>query len=250
MLENVRVAGERGLDTEPGSSASGGWESLFNGKNLNGWYSYLPDEGKNDPEGVFKVENGVIHILDVEDKGERDYGYLATKKEYGDYHLRLEYRWGSKRFAPRATEKRDSGVVYHMNGDDRVWPEGVEYQIQEGDTGDFWMLSGTTLTTTVRSPDEEEPRYQRFGQPYTSHPGPYVRIVKDGTFDLARGWNTVDIIVRGDTSTHMVNGRVNNRAYNLYEKNGDPLRSGKILLQAEGAEVFYRNIQIRSLGAQ
>ncbi len=48
----------------------------------------------------------------------------------------------------------------------------------------------------------------------------------------------------------MINGRVNNRAYKLYGKDGDSLRAGKILLQVEGAEVFYRNIQIRSLGAK
>ncbi len=135
-----------------------------------------------------------------------------------------------------------------MTGDDRVWPKGVEYQIQEGDTGDFWMLSGTTLETTVQSPDVEEPRYQRFGRPFTSSPGSYIRIVKDGTFEREGDWNTVDIIVRGDTAVHMINGHVNNRAYKLYAKDGDALTAGKILLQVEGAEVFYRNIQLRSLG--
>ena len=248
VLENVRAAGTE-AETEPATETAGGWENLFNGKNLDGWYTYLESEGKDsDPRDVFKVENGVLHLLDVEDTGERDYGYLATQKSYQNYHLRLEYRWGSKRFYPRATEKRDSGVIYHMTGDDRVWPQGVEYQIQEGDTGDFWLLSGTTLETTVRSPDEEEPRYRQFGKPFTSEPGSYIRIVKDGTFNSEKGWNTVDLIVRGDTATHMINGHVNNRAHKLFGKDGDPLSDGKILLEVEGAEVFYRNIQIRPLG--
>ncbi len=59
---------------------SEGWVPLFNGKNLDGWYSYLDSSGKNkDPNGVFKVENGMIHILDVPmSGGKSDNGYLAT----------------------------------------------------------------------------------------------------------------------------------------------------------------------------
>jgi hypothetical protein len=244
VLENVRPSGAKIPDVH----ALAGWEPLFNGHNLDGWYTYLPSEGKNrDPEGVFKVTDGTLHILDVADRGHRDFGYLATEKSYRDYHLRLEYRWGDKRFAPRANAKRDSGVIYHFDGSDKVWPRGVEYQIQEGDTGDFWLIGGTTLSTTVASVRSDEPRYQQFGTPYTSRRGNFVRIVKDGTHESRHGWNTVDIIVRDDTAVHMINGRVNNRAYSLHRPSGGALTSGKILLQAEGAEIFYRNIVIRPL---
>ena len=240
VVSNVRLAG-----TAP--DVSGGWENLFNGADLSGWYSYLPSKGKNnDPEGVFRAENGEIHILGVENKGFREFGYLATEKSYKNYHLRLEYRWGTKKFVPRDRDRRDSGVVYHVSGPDQVWPQGVEYQIQEGDTGDFWLLGGPTLTTTVASADAKEPRFAASGVPYKSKSGRFVRIVKDGAHERA-GWNTVDIIVDGNTATHMINGQVNNRAYSLHTPGGDDLGSGKILLQAEGAEVFYRNIQIRPL---
>jgi hypothetical protein len=243
VLHNVRPAA-----AVPDIHALAGWEPLFNGQDLDGWYTYLPSEGLNqDPEGVFKVTDGTLHILGVADKGHREFGYLATEKSYQNYHLRLEYRWGRKRFAPRANAKRDSGVIYHFDGRDKVWPRGVEYQIQEGDTGDFWLIDGTTLSTTVRSARSDEPRYQQGGTPYTSRQGSFVRIVKDGTHERERGWNTVDIIVRGDTATHMINGRVNNRAYSLHRPGGGSLTSGKILLQAEGAEIFYRNILIRPL---
>ena len=240
VLGNVRLSGAT-------PEVPGAWEPLFNGSDLSGWYSYLPSKGKNnDLEGVFRAENGMIHILGVEDHGAREFGYLATEKSYSNYHLRLEYRWGDKRFAPRDRSKRDSGVVYHVTGPDTVWPDGVEYQIQEGDTGDFWLLGGPTLTTTVASTRPKEPQYAQNGLPYTSRSGRFVRIVKDETHERA-GWNTVDIIVQGDTATHMINGQVNNRAYSLHTPGGDSLNAGKILLQAEGAEVFYRNIQIRQL---
>lgn len=227
----------------------GGWEPLFNGQNLDGWYSYLPDNGLNsDPEGIFRAENGMIHILGVPNNGYRAFGYLATESSYKDYQLRLEYKWGSKRFAPRDRSKRDSGVIYHFGGADRIWPTGVEYQIQEGDTGDFWMLGGPTLETTVETPHAHEPQYQPDGQPYTSRSGDFIRIMKNGTFDHNDGWNTVEITVQGNTATHRINGEINNRAYSLFDKNGSPLTSGKILLQAEGAEIYYRNVAIRPLG--
>lgn len=36
---------------------------LFNGKNLDGFYTYLDKHGKNnDPDHVFRVENGVVHV--------------------------------------------------------------------------------------------------------------------------------------------------------------------------------------------
>ena len=240
VLGNVKLAGSA-------PELNSGWEPLFNGSDLSGWYSYLPSQGKNnDPEGVFRAENGVLHILGVENKGSREFGYLATEKSYRNYHLRLEYRWGEERFAPRERSKRDSGVVYHVSGPDKVWPQGVEYQIQEGDTGDFWLLGGPTLTTTVASTRPKEPQFAANGVPYQSRSGRFVRIAKDQTHERA-GWNTVDIIVRGNTAVHMINGEVNNRAYSLHTPAGGDLDSGKILLQAEGAEVFYRNVEIRSL---
>lgn len=250
VLGNARLSGANSGDRGAPETASS-WEPLFNGTDLSGWYSYLPSKGKNnDPEGVFRAENGELHVLGVEGSGSggrhREFGYLATEKSYKNYHLRLEYRWGNKRFAPRDRSPRDSGVVYHVSGPDKVWPQGVEYQIQEGDTGDFWLLSGTTLQTTVASARVKEPQFAQNGTPYTSRGGRFVRITKDATHEQA-GWNTVDIIVRGNTAVHMINGQVNNRAYALYAPGGEALDSGKILLQAEGAEVFYRNVQIQQL---
>ena len=114
----------------------------------------------------------MLHILDVPDRGQRqEFGYLATNRSYGDYHLRFQYRWGDKRFAPRDNAKRDSGVMYHLSGRDRVWPRSVELQVQEGDTGDFWLIGGTTLSTTVASKRENPKRYREGGDPYTTRAG-------------------------------------------------------------------------------
>ena len=83
---------------------------LFNGKDLTGWYSYSTSSADRSPHGVFKVEDGAIHILG------QDFGYIATEKSYENYTLTVEFKWGEKQFAPRATGKRDSGVLYHSGG--------------------------------------------------------------------------------------------------------------------------------------
>ena len=234
--------------SEPVRPNSSEWISLFNGKNLDGWTTFLSSEGRNrDPQGVFKAENGMLHILDVPNRGQRQaFGYLATNRSYGDYHLRFQYRWGDKRFVPRDRAKRDSGVVYHIQGSDRVWPKSVELQVQEGDTGDFWLLGGVTMETTVASTGGDPKRYREGGVPYTTRAGSYVRVAKDRTRDSRSGWNTVELIVRGDSAVHIVNGEVVNRGEHL-RSSGKPLTAGRIAFQAEGAEVYYRNIELKPL---
>ena len=239
-------AGDLSPTTGPTTDPTGdGWISLFNGKNLDGWTTFLPSRGRNnDPEGVFKVENGMLHILDVPDRGQRqEFGYLATNRSYGDYHLRFEYRWGAKKFVPRANAKRDSGVMYHLQGSDRVWPRSVELQVQEGDTGDFWLIGGTTLSTTVASIRQNPKRYRGGGTPYTTRPGLFVQIANDQTRDSKSGWNTVELIVKGNEAVHIVNGQVVNRGE--LQSGGKPLTEGRIAFQAEGAEVYYRNIELK-----
>ena len=61
----------------------------------------------NDQKQVFRTieENGEI-LLAV--SGEI-YGGLTTKQEYQNYHLKLQFKWGEKKWAPRLDVKRDSG---------------------------------------------------------------------------------------------------------------------------------------------
>lgn len=230
------------LNSAP-AQADDEWIPIFNGTSLDGWYTWLPTPGKNnDPQGVFKVENGMLHILDIpETDAEQEFGYIATEQEYSNYHLRFEYKWGTKKFAPRADQKRDSGVLYHVVGEDRIWPTSVESQVQEGDTGDFFLLGGTGLTTEV------EPgtiNYQAGGERTTTG----GRIIKSSTEDSLTEWNVSEVIVRGDSAVHIVNGVVVNRGFAI-RHGGQPLMSGRILFQVEGAEVFYRNIEIKPLPA-
>jgi hypothetical protein len=196
-------------------------QKLFNGTDTKGWYSYLDTLGKNnDPERNFKVENGIICIA-----GKR-FGYLCTEKSYSNYYLKAEFKWGEKRYPPRENDKRDSGILYNFNevNPDKVWPICFECQVQEGDCGDYWCV-GTMIDSPNKSAIE-------WGM---------KRIFRTQNFENPRGeWNTIEIISNGNQSEHYVNGHLVN-----FGKNAS-VSEGKILIQSEGSEVYYKNIVISS----
>src|SRR5438045_2075945 len=83
--------------------------TLFNGKDLTNFYAWLgaPAKGgkpygkNNDPEKVFTVENGMIRVSG------KVFGGLITEKEYENYHLLVEFKWGEKTWPPREKAARD-----------------------------------------------------------------------------------------------------------------------------------------------
>ncbi len=251
-----------GCSTLSPEKPSARWTPLFNGKDLSGWYTYLKESGKdNDPNKVFQVSDGVIHIYkDAEEGSTQPFGYFASNQPYGDCRIRFEYKWGTKRFGTRATAKRDSGFLYHMVGDDGgyakgPWPYSVECQIQEGDTGDTYAI-GMQVSSTIdpASADAKQKTFKEAsegGAPYTSPPKGNNRIIRNPLAEK-EGWNSVEVVLKGDSAVHIVNGKVNMRLTNIQGPawpNKDEMvtvSKGKILFQAEGAEVMYRKIEIQS----
>jgi len=244
-----------------GPADDGGWISLFNGKNLDGWYTFLPTTGRNaDPKKFFKVEDGMIHILDLsEDPNEwrGTVGYLATNREYSDVRIHAEYKWGTKRFSRSVEGKRNSGFLYLVVGPDKMFPRSLECQIEETDTGDLWLVDGISIATWLVDPyssmysdDPSAPGSKRvIGGPQI----PASRVLKSGDFEDRTGWNTVEVILEGDRSTHIINGRTVNRAWDIKQPDPQdpgqmiPLKSGHIALEAEGSEIWFRNVRIKPL---
>jgi hypothetical protein len=196
---------------------------LFNGKDLSGWYTYTKKYGKDrDEEKVFRVENGVLHF-----EGE-PMGYICTNDSYKNFYLRIVFRWGDKKYPPRLNAPRDSGVLYHFPEDveDRTWPTSIECQIQENDCGDYWCVGGTSAL----SPNSGQME------------GTQQRIPRTANYENPNPeWNTVEVVCLDDKSEHYVNGHLVNEAYNL------SVSEGKILLQLEGAEIFYSTVELLSL---
>jgi len=196
---------------------------LFNGRDFSGWYTFIEGDGKNnDPDHIFTIEpGGVIHVLG------KKMGYLGTEKEYSNYRLSLEFKWGEKKWPPHENEPRDAGVLYHCVGPDKVWMKSVECQIEEGDCGDVWLTGGEggAPSLTVK------------GKKYTGG-----RVIKFADYEKPKGqWNQVTVVADGDKIQQSINGKLN------MEGSESSLTSGKINLQSEGAEIYYRNVTLTPL---
>ena len=132
--------------------------------------------------------------------------------------------------------------------------QSQECQIQEGDCGDYWSVAGGIVDVEgYRKNDKGPVIYKKGGTKFTvpgkDSGGP--RIVKDPDNEKPTGqWNTIELLTVGGTSVHVVNGKVvmiltNSRR--RVEGKEVPLTRGKIQLQSEGAEVFYRHVDYRPL---
>ena len=212
---------------------------LFDGKDLSQFDTFLPSTGLNsDPNHVFTVEHGTVHVSGTE------MGYFVTRQEYRNYYLRAEFKWGEGTFAPRVGQARDSGILYNIQGPNKVWPRSIEFQINEGCTGDFWMTDGAALTgkdgVRVAGPDGSSKKIDRFNK------GEFKNVTgfRDPTNELEKPhgeWNVVELVNRDGHVWQYVNGKLANEGSDAFPS------SGKILFQSEGAEVFFRNIKLYPL---
>ncbi len=210
----------------------------------------------NDPKNVFSTAKEKEKII-LKITGEI-YGGLTTVTTFGNYHLRAKFKWGEKKWEPRLKLKRDNGILYHCHGEHgafwNVWMSGLECQVQEGDMGDFVTL--VHARADVISTKIKENLYQVTGVKDTlitygagnKNPG-YCHIKKHNEKPNGQ-WNTIEIICVNNQSIHIVNGKVVMVVRNTKKViNGEEkaLTDGKIQLQSEGAEAYYKDIQIRSV---
>lgn len=213
-------------------------ESLFNGRNLEGWETFLQSKGLNqDPDGVFTVRDGMIRASGTE------FGFIITKREYESYYLSCEFKWGEATHAPRKDKARDGGILYHVTGPLKVWPRSIEYQMIEGGSGDIWLVGGVGFTVkgVTRSEGSPNYRFDRFNK------GPWKDTVDfrdpNGDPEKPRGeWNKAELWSYPDGRVvHKLNGRLVNEGSGLTD------RKGRILFQSEGAEVYYRKIVLKPI---
>lgn len=242
--------------------------SLFNGKDLSSFYIWLPKYGHEDPDKVFTVVNDLDGAPAIRISGQH-YGGLITREEYSDYKLVAEFRWGSETWEPRKDRARDAGILLHCQGEDgnaakdftSPWLRSVEYQIIEGGTGDIILVNGydrgseevisPRLTVSVQegqrvwTPDGTPAEFSK-GRLDWQYRDPSWKDVLDfrGEKDVEKPvgeWNTIEAICDGGDVTYYLNGaRVNEG------KNGS-FTIGKILVQSEGAELFFRRIELQPL---
>jgi hypothetical protein len=240
-----------------------GWKVLFHGKDLSGWDTWLGKPFKEkEVIGLNKDPKNVYSVVTVDGQpairisGEI-WGALTTQDEFENYHLKLEFKWGDKKWPPRDKAVRDSGLLYHCVGEHGAqgsfWMRSQELQIQEKDCGDYWSVAGAIVDVEGERKGDKGPIiYKKGGTKFTvPSPGIGNRIVKNPDNEKKTGeWNTIELYVLGPKSVHVVNGKVNmvlTGSRHVVGGKEVPLTKGKIQLQSEGAEVFYRNIAIKSI---
>ncbi len=248
------VSSAYGTGPEPSAITPRKKIAVFNGRNLDGWYTWLRENKYEDPKKVFSVSNRMIRI-----SGE-EWGGLTTKNAYRDYHLTVEWKWGGPAHGDRAAKARDSGILVHGSGEDGgysgTWLESIESQVIEGGCGDFIVVAGKTihpsLTAEVREGDRGETFWQKGGKVVTRERGRFNWYGRDpewkdqlgfrGRQDVEKPvgeWNVQEVIADGDTLTNIVNGVVVNRA------TGAKPSQGKLQIQSEGAEIWIRKVDLR-----
>lgn len=259
-----------------------GWQSLLD-SDLSHWRVYQSYQHTNDFRGRAPVDEAGEKIPPIgydknlydlftvtEEAGEpvlrvsgQTYGCVISNQSYRNYHLRLQVKFGQKRWEPRLEKALDSGLLYHSVGDAGVdywlsWMRSFEFQVMqsgttEGNSGDFWSIAGSKADIKISRPDPEKRTY------YYNPEGEWLTVGSRGVTNFCGTedhnspdgeWTTLELICYEGQSLHIVNGEVVMALKNLRytAEGGDvPLVEGRLQLQSEAGEVFYKGIEIRPL---
>jgi hypothetical protein len=201
---------------------------LFNGKDLSGWHPDVPTKDTNpDAPDSFIVRDGMLVSLG------RPRGHLLTDAAYRDYRLEVEYRFPDK--------PGNCGVLVHasrLRALSKMFPQSIEVQMNHLHAGDFWCIQ-----ENIEVPDMESRRPRKEGQKYGGSEGDARRILNltDNSEKPLGEWNTMVVEARGRTLKVWVNGDLVNEGFN------STADRGRLAIQAEGAEVEFRRVQIGPL---
>jgi 3-keto-disaccharide hydrolase len=243
---------------------------LFNGKDLSNFYTWLADSGYQDPDKVFSVVDEIDGAPAIRVSGTH-WGAFITKEEYSNYHLTVEFRWGLLTWGERRGRAKDSGVLLHCQAPDGntqanmrgPWMRSIECQIIQGGVGDFILVAGFDasgtrlnpgLTVTATKDRDGEDVYSPSAAARAFTSGRINWFGRDPDWKDALGfrgredvespngqWTRLEVVCDGDKITNIVNGKVVN------EGTKSTLTRGKIIFQSEGAEIFFRRIDLQFL---
>lgn len=258
-----------------------GWTNLLD-ENLSQWDVYLSYPGDVmasvvagtapkdlKPIGLNKDEKGVFSIIQENGRpilkitGEI-YGAAATKQAFDNFHFKAKFKWGEKKWEPRLTELKDSGILYFSVGEFGVdywhsWMESQELQIIEGGIGDYWTIATAQIDIPAHQPAGSDlyhyaasaPRLH-FAAESTSGKAVANHCRRGEDREIPNAWNEVELVCYEGDCVHIANGGIVMALSNSrHAVNGKlvPLTRGKLQIQSEAAEVFYKDVKIRPISA-
>lgn len=253
------------------------WENLLD-KDLSQWEAFIgvphkstgikgyensTDIRKGTPLGLGNHRN--IYTV-IEENGEavlkvtgEIFGSLNSKKEYENYHLKFDIKWGEKRWEPRLKALRNNGLLYHSvgaygSGLWNTWMSSLEFEVEATNFGDFITINDTSVRAKCPAVKKGKRKYQ-----YQAN-APLVDFCWTGqesgrcygeNFEKPHGqWNTLELICFNGKAIHIVNGQVVMEVEQAEFFNGnswEPLVKGKLQIQSEGAETYFKNFKIRKI---
>jgi len=183
---------------------------LFNGTDLKGWYAFEPGAGSRLQDGWDKT------------------GYLMSEASFSDFELTAEFRWNTDPSVQKRSNSMNSGVMYLVPAStpDVLWPQGIQFQIKQGATGDFVLLKNVTVS-------QNGARTQA---------GESVVVARSADAEKPAGeWNTLTVTVQKGKIVQTLNGTKVNEAIE------PSVTEGRILLQYEGYPIDFRKLEIQPI---
>jgi hypothetical protein len=205
------------------SFSSAQTRSLFNFKDFTGWHIDVPDMDK-DPnvKSPFIIRNGMMVSL------ASPQGHIITDAVYENYRLQVEYRFPAK--------PGNCGVLVHASTPRVLYgmfPKSIEAQLMHDNAGDFWCI-GEDITV----PDMEKRRGPKANWGSVDGKERRIKNLTDHSEKPLGEWNTMTLECVGNKIRVWVNGDLVNDGDNCTASKGN------IALQAEGAEVEFRKVEL------
>lgn len=189
---------------------------LFNGKDLSGW-AWHPSAPTLKESDIWSVKDGVLHCAAT-----RVTGFIDTEKSYKNFVLTVEYRH---------LTNANGGVFVCIAGEEKVWPDSVQIQGKFGNVGD--LLNQNTGMKHFTSDPARTKKVNKDVIVARMVPPPGEVAEKP-----IKEWNTLVITMENG------NVRVTNNGVLLNEASALDPAEGKVGIQAEGAEMEFRKVEL------
>ena len=192
-----------------------------------GILTFLAADGDKDVKPSFVMRDGMLVSLGV------PRGHLITEKKFSNFKLVAEYRFAGK--------PGNCGILVHASTPRvlyEMFPASIEVQMNSGHAGDFWCIH-----ENIEVPDMEARRPRGKDQKWGGKKGDSRRILNltDDSEKPLGEWNTMEILCRGGEIIVHVNGDLVNHGSKA------TVSKGQIAIQAEGAEVEFRKLELTPL---
>lgn len=180
-----------------------GFSPLLTGESLDAFEVVGLDKGSA------VVKDGEIRLSG------KSQGYVATKEEYRNYVLRFDWLYEKHHAKP---SDGNSGLLLHVQGPGKVWPQSIEAQIWYKEYGSFYTLDGGKFNPKKDDPGGRNKALKPLGE-----------------------WNSQEVVCRDGAITLTVNG------FEYASGVAADPDHGKIAWMFEGSPIRYRKLKIKIL---